>query len=126
MNEGTEAGIPEFGQDGLYREDSFTDRQVGTIRQLTPVLSSGEVDASRPVIFMGATQVMTAAGPMPLNFDIEADSLADAQSKFGGAAKVAVEEMAARLEEMRREQASSIVVPGQDRGPMGGSGIIGG
>jgi len=126
MNEQSEAGMPEFAQDGLYREDSFTDRQVGTIRQLTPVTSTGEQDESRPVLYMGATQVMTAAGPMPLNFDISAENLADATEGFGPAAQQAVEEMAAKMEEMRREQASSIVVPGQERGPAGGgSGILG-
>jgi len=126
MNEQSEAGMPEFAQDGLYREDSYTDRQVGTIRQLSPVTGSGDADDSRPVLYMGATQVMTAAGPMPLNFDIEAEDLADACQKFGPAAQQAVEEMAVKLEEMRREQASSIVVPGQERGPAGGGpGILG-
>ena len=120
MNEQSDSGIPEFAQDGLYREDSYTDRQVGTIRQLSPVTGNGDPDASRQVLYMGATQVMTAAGPMPLNFDIEADDLAAACEQFGPAAQQAVEDMAAKLEEMRREQASSIVVPGQ-----GGSGLVG-
>ncbi len=126
MNEQSDAAMPEFAQDGLYREDSYTDRQVGTIRQLSPVTANGDPDASRPVLYMGATQVMTQAGPMPLNFDIEADDLAGACEQFGPAAQQAVEEMAVKLEEMRREQASSIVVPGQERGPAGGgSGILG-
>jgi hypothetical protein len=125
MNEASDAGMPEFAQDGLYKEESFTDRQVGTIRQLTPITSAGDTDSSRAILFMGASQVMTAAGPMPLNFDIEAADLAEATTKFGPAAQLAVEDMAAKLEEMRREQASSIVVPGQERGPMGGSGILG-
>ena len=116
---------PDFNADGLYIEETFTDRQVGTIRRLTPVDSSGDPDSGRPVLYMGAAQAMTAAGPIPLNFDIEADSLADACDKFAAGAQAAVEEMAARLDEMRREQASQIVVPGQG-GPQGGSGIIGG
>jgi hypothetical protein len=123
MNEETEAPVPEFDKDGLYREESYTDRAVGTIRQMVPVTATGENDQSRPVLFMGATQVMTQAGPMPLNFDIPADTLEEAAEKFGGSAQQAVEEMAAKLEELRREQASSIVVPGQRGG--GGSGIVG-
>lgn len=123
MNQETEGAAPEFDKAGLYREDTYTDRKVGTIRRMTPVTESGEVDDSRPVLFMGATQVMTAAGPMPLNFDIPGETLADASDNFGDCAQQAVEEMAAKLEEMRREQASSIVVPGQ--GPQGGSGLVG-
>ena len=96
-----------------------------TIRQMTPVTASGEVDDSRPVLFMGATQVMTAAGPMPLNFDIPAEDLGGAAEQFAECAQQAVEEMAARLEEMPREQASSIVVPGQGGNKPGGSGLIG-
>ena len=127
MNEASQNDIPEFAKDGLYREDSFTDRQIGSIRQLTPVTISGDADSSRNTIFMGSTQVMTAAGPMPLNFDIEAENLQEAQEKFGAAAQVAVEDMTTKLEEMRREQASSIVLPGEGGGPgAGGSGILGG
>ena len=124
MSDENEAGAPEFDKTGLYREETFTDRKVGTIRQMTPVTDSGDVDESREVLFMGATQVMTAAGPMPLNFDIPGATLGEAADKFGECAQQAVEEMAAKLEEMRREQASSIVVPGQG-GQQGGSGLIG-
>lgn len=125
MNQESEATSPEFDKAGLYREDSFTDRKVGTIRQLTPVDADGATDESRPVIFMGATQVMTAAGPMPLNFDIPGDNLDEAAGNFSESAQKAVEEMAVRLEEMRREEASSIVVPGQGRGSGGSSGLLG-
>jgi len=125
MNQETEAQSPEFDKGGLYREDSFTDRQVGSIRQMTPVTAKGDIDESRPVIFMGATQIMTGAGPMPLNFEIPGENLEEAADHFGKSAKIAVEEMAVKLEEMRREQASSIVVPGQGGGSGGGSGLLG-
>ena len=35
----------------IYREETFTDRKVGTIRRLTPVAADGSVDAARPVLF---------------------------------------------------------------------------
>ena len=124
MSEQEEAQAPEFDKEALYREDSYTDRKTGTIRQMTPVTPDGERDQSRPVLYMGATQVMTGAGPMPLNFDIPADDLGSAAEQFADCAQQAVEEMAARLEELRREQASSILVPGQGNKP-GGSGLIG-
>jgi len=37
----------------LYREDTFTDRKVGTIRRLTPVTADGSDDAARPVLYVG-------------------------------------------------------------------------
>ena len=123
MNQEAEAPAPEFDRNGLYQEDTFTDRQVGTIRRMTPVTAEGERDDARPVLFMGATQVMTQGGPMPLNFDIPGETLGEAADNFGDCAQKAVEDLAARMEEMRREQASSIVVPGQQQG--GGSGLIG-
>jgi len=124
MNQESEAPAPEFDKDGLYQEETFTDRQVGTIRRMSPVTADGDRDEERPVLYMGATQIMTQAGPMPLNFDIPGESLSEAASNFGECAQKAVEELAERMEEMRREQASSIVVPGQG-GPQGGSGIVG-
>jgi hypothetical protein len=126
MNQDADQMAPKFDKSGLYREDAYTDQQVGTIRMMTPVTVTGERDESRPVMFMGATQVMTGAGPMPLNFEIPGANLEEAADNFGSSAERAVEDMAARLEEMRREQASSIVVPGQGGGrPGGGSGILG-
>jgi hypothetical protein len=125
MNEETDAASPEFDKQGLYREESYTDRRVGSIRQMVPVSESGEQDDSRPTLYLGATQVMTGAGPVPLNFEIPGESLGEAADNFGGCAEKAVEEMAAKLEEMRREQASSIVVPGQGGGSAGGSGLVG-
>jgi len=124
MNQEAEAQSPEFDTSDLYIEETFTDRKVGTIRRLTPVNAQGEPDTARSAIYSGMAQVMTAGGPMPLNFDIPGESLTEACGNFSASAQQAVEEMAQRLEEMRRDQASQIVVPGQG-GPQGGSGIIG-
>ena len=107
----------------LYRDETFTDRKVGTIRRLTPVDQDGNDDTSRAVIFSGETQIMTPGGALPLNFDLAVDNLTDACANFAEAAQAALERTMKQLEEMRREQASSIVVPGQG-GPNGGSGII--
>ena len=62
----------------LYREETFTDNAVGTLRRLTPVTADGETDPARPVQFVGTTQVLTTAGPLPLSFEIEAASLTEA------------------------------------------------
>jgi hypothetical protein len=109
----------------LYREDIITDRKVGTIRRMTPVLPSGADDAARPTIYLGEAQIMTNAGPLPINFEIEGKDLGEAVEKFAEAAKEAVERTVRELQELRRQQASSIVVPGAGGG-MGGLGGLGG
>ena len=100
-----------ISSDELYREETFTDRKVGTIQRLTPINGDGDQDQSRPVLFVGQTQVLTPAGALPISFEIEATNLAEAAEGFGPAAQLGLEDTMRRLEEMRREQASSIIVP---------------
>ncbi len=108
----------------LYREEIVTDRKVGTIRMMTPLKSDGTADGGRAVIYMGEAQIMTQAGPLPITFDIEAKTLLEAVDKFGPAAKEAIERTVRELQEMRRQAASSIVVPQGPVGGLGGGGKI--
>ena len=108
---------PKMDPTSLYREDIITDRKVGTIRMMTPLKSDGTADDARSVLYMGEAQIMTGAGPLPINFEIEASNLAEAVDKFGDAAKEAIERTVRELQELRRQAASSIVVP---QGGMGG------
>ncbi len=111
----------------LYREETFTDRRVGTLQRLTPITAAGATDTARPVLFVGQTQVLTPAGALPLTFEIPAQTLEDAVAKFGDHAKQALMRTMRRLEELRREQASSIIVPGAGgTPPLGGIGGAGG
>jgi hypothetical protein len=110
----------------LYREETFTDRRVGTLQVLTPVTTTGATDATRPVLYVGQTQIITPAGALPLSFEVQAKSLEDAVAQFGEHAKQALERTMRRLEELRREQASSIIVPGSGVPPGGGLGGAGG
>lgn len=103
----------------LYLEESFTDRRVGSVQRLTPVTADGEPDAQRPVIFIGQTQILTPRGSLPLNFEIEAASLGEAIRRFGESAQMALENTMQRLDELRRESASSLIVPGQTAGAGG-------
>jgi hypothetical protein len=107
----------------LYREEMFTDNAVGTLRRLVPVTADGEVDSSRATQYVGSTQVLTNAGPLPLSFEIEAGSLNEAAAAFGQAAKDAFEKTMDELREMQRQQASSIVVPQGGMGGMGPGGM---
>jgi hypothetical protein len=114
----------------LYREEIYTDRKVGTIRTLVPVTPSGATDGSRPVVYAGEAQIMTQMGPLPISFEIEAKSLSEAVAGYAAAAKVAVERTVKELQELRRQAASSIVLPGQGGaggfppGGLGGGGKI--
>lgn len=109
----------------LYREVMFTDNRIGTIRQMQPVTAEGQDDSDRPSKFFGSAQLMTPAGPLPVSFEIEADSLAKAVEGFGPAAQGAIEKTLEELKELQREQASSIVVPkgNVDPSALGGGGI---
>jgi hypothetical protein len=95
----------------LYREETYTDRQLGTLHILTPVDSKGEADGSRDTIYMGNTQLMTPYGAMPLSFEIEADSMEQALEKFGETAKQTLDHTIEEAKQYQRDQASSIVIP---------------
>ncbi len=102
---------PSMDAAELCREDVYTDRRVGTIRVMTPVLGDGSPDPARRVSYVGQAQIMTNAGMLPISFDIEAASLGEAVQKFGAAAKVALEETVRELQEIRRQAASQLVIP---------------
>ena len=110
----------------LYREEIITDRKVGTLRVLTPLTTAGATDAARSILYMGEAQIMTGAGPLPITFEIEAKTLAEAVDKFGPAAKEAIERTVRDLQELRRQAASSIVVPQAGMGALPGGGLGGG
>jgi hypothetical protein len=124
MTDSRRAADPQMSATDLYIEEIFTDRKVGTIQRLTPVSADGTPDTTRPVVYVGQTQILTAAGALPLTFEIPATTLKDSAAKFGEVAKVALNEMMDRLEEMRRDAASSIIVPeagaGAQLGGIGG------
>ena len=102
----------------IYREETFTDRKVGTIRRLTPVVADGSADPARAVLFVGQAQVMTPMGAVPISFELEASTLDAAIAKFADAAEQAVQQTVRELQEMRREQASSLVIPDAAAGPL--------
>ncbi len=116
--------MPDLNMDAesLYREEVFTDQKIGTIRQLIPITGDGETDPARQVMYLGSAQMMTPAGALPLSFKLEANNVAEAVAGFGEAAKQALEHTLEEIQEMQRQAASSIVIPGQGGG-LGGVGI---
>jgi len=119
---------PDPGMDAgnLFREEVYTDQRVGTIRCLIPVTPDGAADASRPVQYIGQATVMTPMGSLPLSFELQAATLSEAVAAFGGAAQLAVEEAAREIQEMRRQAASSIVIPDAGAAALKGMGGKGG
>lgn len=106
----------------LYREEVYTDLRIATIRKLVPVHADGSPDPSREALFSGQTNLMSQAGPLPVECPIDASSLEEAAAKFPEAIKDAVDRLVEEAREMRRREASRIVVPG---GPLPGGGMPG-
>lgn len=106
----------------LYHEEVFTDRKVGAMRRLTPVNAEGAADPGRPTLFVGQAEIMTNMGPVPINFEIEAKTLGEAVAAFGPAAQAAIERTVQQIQEMRRQQASQLVVPQGGMPGLGGAG----
>jgi hypothetical protein len=101
-------------QDNLYLEESFTDLKAGSIRRLTPVMPDGLPDKKRKIFFMAQTQLMTQAGLLPIQCEIDAQTLKEAMEKFPAAVNEAVEKLVERANEMRRQESSRIIVPGSE------------
>ena len=120
----------QVDQANLYREESITDLRVASIRQLIPINVDGTNDTSRPIQYIGSTQIMSQMGPLPITAPIEASPRQEALAKFPQAVKDAVDAMIEEAKEQRRQESSRIVVPGSmpggiPGGPPGG-GIISG
>ncbi len=116
----------QMSADALYREETFTDQRVGTVRRMSPVKADGSDDPSRPSIYIGQATVMTPMGSLPLSFELPAKTLAEAVAQFGPAAQQAIEEAARELQELRRQASSSIVIPEAGAASLKGIGGKGG
>jgi hypothetical protein len=115
--------------DSLYREELYTDLKLGTLRVMVPVKSDGSADSARTTLYTGEARLMTQMGPLPVSFEIEAATLAEAVAKYGAAAKAGIEQALRELQELRRQASSSIVIPQTGSippGGLGGGGVGGG
>jgi len=108
---GARTGEAKMDANALYREEIYTDRAAATLRVMVPVTKDGSPDKSRPTLYLGEAQILTNMGPLPINFEIDADNLAEAVAKYGDAAKAGIEAAMRELQELRRQASSSIVIP---------------
>ena len=100
----------------LYREESFTDLKVASIRRLIPVNMDGTDDNSRTPIFLGHTQLMSPEGPVPLQARLAANNLEEAMAEFPKAMENALVQVVENLKELQKREAaekddSRIIVP---------------
>lgn len=120
-SEGKEKKV-RFNHQNLHREEVFSDLSIGSIRQLVPVKPNGELDKTRPILYVGQSQIYTQQGPMPVQFPIDAKNLQLAMEKFPTAMEEFVAHLVEQAKEMQRQEQSRLIVPG---GPTaGGSNII--
>jgi hypothetical protein len=117
---------PVMDATDLWLEEVYTDRKIGTLRKLTPVRGDGARDPAREIQWAGETQVMSQIGTLPITFALEGKTLAEAALQFGPEAKKAIERTVRELQDLRRQAASSIVIPQGGMPPMGSGGLPGG
>ncbi len=123
MNDAGQEKNIEFtvDKDNLYREESFTDLKVGSIRRLVPVKPDGTDDPGRTPIFVGHTQLMSQDGPLPIQSKLVANTLEEAIDVFPGTMKQALNELVERVQKMQQQQQqqgrqnddSRIIIPGR-------------
>jgi hypothetical protein len=103
-------------QENLYREEAFTDLKVASIRRLVPIKSDGSEDKSRTPVFIGASQLMSPHGPLPLQAPLPANNLQEALEVFPAAMERAMADMIEELQQMQENEKSQndsrIIVPG--------------
>ena len=104
----------------LYREETYSDLRVATVRRLVPVTADGSPDPSREPLFFGQAQMMTQGGPLPIEAPLDAKSLQEAMDVFPDAIRQAVGEVVEHMRELQRQAASRIVVPSAMPGGPGG------
>ena len=98
----------------LYREETFTDLKVASIRRLIPVNTDGAIDKTRKTVFVGETNLMTPGGPLPVQAVIRAKQLQQAIKRFPEAMQTAVEKLAEEVNKMRQKENSSIITPAEN------------
>ena len=105
----------DFSMDrtNLYREESFTDLRIASIRRLTPVKPDGSPDKARKTLFVGHTNLITPNGPLPIQNVIQAKELQQAIKKFPEAMQAAMERLVEEAKKHKQEEESRIIVPGR-------------
>ena len=100
----------------LWKEETYTDLKVGTLRKMTPIKLDGSEDEARQATWSATTNIMTPGGALPISGEIEAATLEEAVNQFPAAINEAVKKLQEDMIRMQQEQASKIVTPDELRG----------
>lgn len=104
----------QFDRNNLYREESYTDMQTGSIRVMIPVSADGADDPARQPMYLGFAQLMSPQGPMPVQCRIPAGNLEEAIDRFPRALQQAVMKLMEEVKAAQQKESSRIVVPGMN------------
>ncbi len=109
-----------FNKANLFREESVTDLNVGSIRCLKPIKLDGTDDPARMTIYVGHAQLRTSKGLVPIQTRLKATTLRNALEEFPGAMQQVLEEMVEKMKRMQEQQKTSqtqnespIIAPGR-------------
>ncbi len=100
-------------KESLYREESYTDLKIASIRKMVPVKPDGTDDTSREAIFFASTQLMTPQGPLPIQAPLKSKTLETAIEEFPDVVKFAIEKTIDEIKKIQQKEQSRIVVPGR-------------
>lgn len=104
--------------DELYREETYTDLKVGSLHRLIPVTKDGQPDSTRSERFTARTQVLTPAGPLPVQAELDATTIDEALQAFPSAIQAAVRDMINEAQRAQQQQGQQPPSPGGDSGPV--------
>ncbi|MCP4022315.1 MAG: cytoplasmic protein [Desulfobacteraceae bacterium] len=88
----------------LYREETITDLKLASIKKLTPILADGSEDNTRETIFLGASQLTTPQGVIPIQSRLKAKSLDQAMDIFPAAMEIKVQQVLKHFQQLKEQQ----------------------
>lgn len=94
----------EVDRANLYRDEGFTDLKSATIRKLTPINPDGSDDESRKVLYFGHAELVSPQGPIPIQTELNADSLEKAIEALPAAMEKAAHEVRDQYNQMMEKQ----------------------
>ncbi len=109
----------EINQEQLYREEIYTDMKVATIHRLVPVREDGSEDTDRSCKYTAETQLVTPMGAIPVQTEIEAQSLKEAVELFPEAMQEAVNKMVDEAQKRQIADAGKMISPNDAKGQGG-------
>jgi len=103
-----------FDKTKMCKEVIYTDIKTGAIKALVPVNVDGTEDKERKTLFSLIAHLMTPQGPVPINASSSAETLEQAAETFSETINTEIGEMVKRAEQMQKDEANKIIMPGAE------------